>query len=422
MSIDNSELLMLLGGKKSKSTIGIAGQQGFGVGVYGGDPADLTSMGLAPMEGCENPNSENYGNYIHTNGSIMVFIPAFAIRIGNASAPLYSKYGADTIEIGDVKLNGKDGWAIPRGFYDGGKPHSGFFIDKYLCSKDSTGTLAVSVKNVDPISLDTSYNPSSTMPNCVGKAIDAIELSRARGEYYSLVSCYQWAVISLVTQAHAQAATSVESCAWYDAAGLTNYPKGNNNNTESANKDVDDKSISFTNTSYYGLFAKTGSAIPLAKTTHNGQLSGICDVNGNKWQPVLGCQLASDRLVKIAKLSVKMHDFTKDNNGNDSMFDSVAHDAGKDGQFYWQRGKALYSDTSGSGWVMNGVLPKTVSGTTTDALYGRDWVEMIYSNYSLSVAGTPMLTTRAGVWSRDVVYWYGKSNGYGSFRAAAYPP
>ena len=81
MSVDNSELLMLLGGKKSKSTIGIAGQQGFGVGVYGGSPADLKAMGLTPTEGCDDPNSENYGNYLHTNGSVMVFIPAFAIRI-----------------------------------------------------------------------------------------------------------------------------------------------------------------------------------------------------------------------------------------------------------------------------------------------------------------------------------------------------
>lgn len=32
MSVDNSELLMLLGGKKSKSAIGSAGRQGFGVG------------------------------------------------------------------------------------------------------------------------------------------------------------------------------------------------------------------------------------------------------------------------------------------------------------------------------------------------------------------------------------------------------
>lgn len=227
MSVDNSELLMLLRGKKKpEPPIGIAGRRGFGVGVYEGDPADLKAMGLEPMSGCFNPASNNYGNYIHTNGSVMVFIPAFAIRIGNASAPRYSKYGVDTIEIGDVELAGKDGWAILRGFYDGGKRHSGFFIDKYLNSKDATKKQAISIKNGDPISLSTAYNKSRELPNCVGDYRDAITLSRARGEHYALVSCYQWAVISLVTQAHAQAATSAGACAWYDASGQKNHQRG----------------------------------------------------------------------------------------------------------------------------------------------------------------------------------------------------
>jgi len=420
MSIDNSELLMLLGGKKSKSTIGIAGQQGFGVGVYGGSPADLTAMGLAPMEGCKNPNSENYGNYIHTNGSVMVFIPAFAIRIGNASAPLYSKYEADTIEIGDVELNGKDGWAIPRGFYDGGKLHSGFFIDKYLNSKDAAKKQAISVKNGDPIALTVLYNNSSELPNCIGQILDAIELSRARGEHYSLVSCYQWAVISLITQAHAQAAAGTEACAWYDASGQKNYPKGNN----AKGKDIDDNTITFTaaESGSYKYVRKTGSAVPLAKTTHNGQVSGICDVNGNMWQPVLGWQNSSIQQIKLAKLSAKMHDFTKDNRNNAELFDEISIDAG-DGVYYWQRGKALCSDTSGSGWAMNGVLPKTIAGTSADAMYGEDYVSLNYGPDSvLLVANYFNNVTDAGSWSR-----YGNSswtlgNYVVSFRAAAYPP
>lgn len=51
--MDNNALLLLMGAKNSKQTIGKAGQQGFGVGVYGGDPSDLTAMGLSPMQGCE---------------------------------------------------------------------------------------------------------------------------------------------------------------------------------------------------------------------------------------------------------------------------------------------------------------------------------------------------------------------------------
>lgn len=420
MSVDNSELLMLLGGKKSKSTIGIAGQQGFGVGVYGGDPADLTAMGLAPMEGCENPSSDNYGNYVHTNGSVMVFIPAFAIRIGNTSTPLYVKYKGDAIEIGDVKLNGKDGWAIPRGFYDGGTLHSGFFIDKYLCSRDSTGKWAVSVKNRDSIALNTYFSPSNMLPNGYGKFSDAIELSRARGEHYALVSCYQWAVISLITQAHAQAATSEGACAWYDASGQKNYPKGVNN----ANTDIDDNTIRFTavGSDAYDYVKKTGSAVPLAKTTHNGQVSGICDVNGNMLQPVLGWSNPTRDTFLLAKLSVKMHDFTRLNSTNYNFFDEVDNSVGN-GSYYWQKGKALYQDTQGSGWAMNGVLPKTLSGTSADAMYGKDRVVLEYKNNSvLVVAGHYSTGTDGGSWARYGNYNWESSLGYASFRAAAYPP
>ena len=418
MSIDNSELLMLLGGKKSKSTIGIAGQQGFGVGVYGGSPADLTAMGLAPMEGCKNPNSENYGNYIHTNGSVMVFIPAFAIRIGNASAPLYSKYGADTIEIGDVKLDGKDGWAIPRGFYDGGKLHSGFFIDKYLCSKDSTGTLAVSVKNGDPISLYTSDTPSSSMPGCVGKILDAITLSRARGDHYALVSCYQWAVISLVSLAHAQNATSVEACAWYDAAGLTNYPKGNNQQEH----DIDDRSITFTKATSGNFYVKTGSAVPLAKTTHNGQLSGICDVNGNKSQAVLGWKNPEQTRFKTAKLSVKMHDFTTDNHSDNLLFDDYTVEGFKLFNFNYWGTPALYA-TDDPKFPLCGVIPKTPTTSNTGLEgFGEDTLYIAPNDdRMLVVAGANRDINRAGLWYRyGQTYWTSAYETYG-FRAAAYP-
>lgn len=424
MSVDNSELLMLLGGKKSKSTIGKAGQQGFGVGVYGGSPSDLKAMGLTPMEGCEDPTSDNYGNYIHTNGSVMVFIPAFAIRIGNASAPLYSKYGADTIEIGDVGLNGKDGWAIPRGFYDGGKLHSGFFIDKYLCSKDLTGKLAVSVKLGEPILLSLANNVGSTgMPDCGGGATDAIILGRARGEHYALVSCYQWAIISLISLTHAQAATSVASCAWYDAAGLTNYPKGNNANTTDPKKDVDDKSIYFSVSVYSKFASTTGSATPLVKTTHNGQYSGITDVNGNMWQPVLGVSNSTANIFKAAKLSVKMHDFTMSNHDSDSLFDSYTVAIFNQNQWNHWKSPALFTPDDPE-FPLCGVVPKSsmLSSNGTER-FGTDgiYIESITDSMML-VAGSYRTGTNAGVWCRDCGdYWRNRNDAY-SFRVAAYPP
>ena len=84
-----SRTLLLSGGGGSRlnQTIGEAGGMGFGVGIYGGNPSDLTAMGLSPMEGYDDPSSDNYGNYQHTNGSVMVFIPAFCYRIGSMYAP-----------------------------------------------------------------------------------------------------------------------------------------------------------------------------------------------------------------------------------------------------------------------------------------------------------------------------------------------
>ena len=167
--MQNDDLFLCVGkGGSAEQTIGEAGTQGFGVGVYGGDESELAAMNLTPMDGCDDPASDNYGNYQHTNGSIMCFIPAFAYRVGNAAAPSYSRDGANALEIssatnfsgyeagasfsGNASLG--DGWILHRAFVDGGLVKRGFFIDKYLCSKSASNTnVAVSVKNGDPIEL-----------------------------------------------------------------------------------------------------------------------------------------------------------------------------------------------------------------------------------------------------------------------------
>ena len=419
----NERLLMAAAARRSRnknSTIGVPGELGFGVGAFPGPASKLAAMGLHEAEeGFNDPTSEHYCEYVHTNGSVMVFIPAFAIRIGNAAAPLYSKYGADTIEIGETKLAGKDGWAIPRGFYDGGEEHPGFFIDKYLNSKDATKKQAISVKNGDPIALSTSYNKSSELPNCVGQILDAIELSRARGEHYSLVSCYQWAVISLITQAHAQAAASTEACAWYDASGQKNYPKGNNN----YGSDIDDNTITFTaaGSGSYTYVRKTGSAAPLAKTTHNGQVSGICDVNGNMWQPVLGWQNPTSGLFKTAKLSMKMHDFTKNNRNDNSLFDGYTVTGIANGNWNYWKSPALYA-TDDTKFPLCGVIPKTptTSNTGTEGFGEDGFYAYAASDRVLLVAGYCSSGAYAGSWCRYGDSYWDYDYYYASFRAAAY--
>lgn len=433
MSIDNSELLMLLGGKKSKSLIGSAGQQGFGVGVYGGDPADLTAMGLAPMEGCEDPTSDNYGNYIHTNGSIMCCIPAFCYRLGKATAPSYSQDGVDALEIKDATKFPQfshdavfsspdfgDDWILHRAFVDGNKLKNAFFIDKYLCS--NVNGQAASVKNADRLMCwddSTKTYCTKSISGTVGQACDAITLSRARGDYYSLVTCYQWSAISLLSLAHGQAATSADACAWYDANHTTNFPKGA---TNEHCRDFNDASIRYTDHPFNNLFAKTGSGRPFNKTTHNGQASGVADVAGVCCQWTIGACNQSQETVGLMNTTTTAHEITKDNVVNQELHTYYSTGFGNG----LKRFNGVRNGTSGLDWVGAGIVPKTDS---TSALFGSDGYHEYYDTTNgLKVGLGSYWGQYAGIFCRSWTgissrnyNWY-KASSYFGFRSAAYPP
>ena len=431
MSVDNSELLMLLGGKKSKSAIGIAGQQGFGVGVYGGDPADLTAMGLAPMEGCEDPTSDNYGNYIHTNGSIMCCIPAFCYRLGKATAPSYKRDVVDALEIKDATKFPQfshdavfsspdfgDDWILHRAFVDGNKLKNAFFIDKYLCS--NVNGRAASVKGADWLMChDDITKPYFTkqISGTVGQAYDAITLSRARGNYYSLVTCYQWSAISLLSLAHGQAATSADACAWYDEFHTTNFPKGA---TKEYGRDFNDDSIKYTYHSYANTFAKTGSGTPFNKTTHNGQASGVADVAGvcNQW--TIGACNPDQATVGLMNTTTTAHEITQ-YNVNDQKLHTPYSTGFRDGPKGFN---GVRNGTSGLNWVGAGIVPRTAS---TNALFGVDAYQEYYAvTNGLKVGLGETWGQDAGIFCRSwsgvsKKHWY-KDSLYFGFRSAAYPP
>ena len=431
MSVDNSELLMLLGGKKSKPTIGSAGQQGFGVGVYGGDPADLTAMRLTPMEGCEDPTSDNYGSYIHTNGSIMCCIPAFCYRLGRATAPSYSRDGENALEIIDATKFPQfshdavfsspdfgDDWILHRAFVDGDKLKNAFFIDKYLCS--NVNGQAASVKGADWLMcVDDITKPyfTKSISGTEGQAYDAITLSRARGDHYSLVTCFQWSAISLLSLAHGQAATSADACAWYDANHTTNFPKGA---TEESCRDHNDASIRYTAHYYSSQFARTGSGIPFNKTTHNGQANGVVDVAGmcNQW--VIGALNPSDSTVGLLNTNRTAHEVTQYN-----VVDLKLHTSYSAGIGDGQKGfNGVRKGTSGLDWAGAGIVPKE---TSTSALFGGDGYQEYYAiTGGLKVGLGSAWGQDAGMFCRS---WPGvskmlwqKESFYFGFRAAAYPP
>lgn len=271
--------------------IGVAGAQGFGVGEYLG----TLPSGFSALAGTSDKASANYGNYQYTDGSVMVFVPKFYYRIGHASSPRYAAYGANAIDIASINDFADEaaanaaGYALHRAFKDGGAVKSGFFIDKYLASKNGT-TSCKSVQNGVPISLTTTagYTASNGMTGCTGILADSVVLARARGVgVFNVASIFMYDALAKLSLAHGQAAAGTANCAWYDATGTTNFPKGCNNN---ALADTNDATVTFTTAgdAANANKPKTGSASNLAKTTHNGQPCGVTDVNGAMYQAALG--------------------------------------------------------------------------------------------------------------------------------------
>jgi len=273
--------------------IGVSGTQGFGVGECP-TASWLTTLALTAMTGTSDKAHENYGNYQHTNGGISVFIPKFYYKYGDTADSAYATYGANTLSIRGIETFSGEaaanvaGYALHRAFIDNNIEQVGFFVDKYLASKDGTSSCKSVALGV-PISLatSTSYTNSNGMTGCTGILADAVVLARARGTNWNSELIFQRDAVAKLTQAHAQHATGATYCAWYDAAGTTNFPKGCNNG---ALADTNDATVTFISAGDAGTTAKpkTGSASNLAKTTHNGQTCGIADVNGSMYQALLG--------------------------------------------------------------------------------------------------------------------------------------
>lgn len=441
------DILMAAAGVSSRpvSTIGVQGAQGFGVGVY---PVALPS-GFSAKSGTTDPASADYGNYAYSDGSDMVFIPRFYYRIGSANSPRYATYGANAIDIVGVDTYATEaaanaaGYAMHRAFIDGGAVKHGFFIDKYICSKNGT-TSGKSVKNGNPISLTTSasYNPSNGMTGCTGILADAVVLSRARGAgVFNCASIFMYDALAKLSLAHAQASTSTTHCAWYDATN--NFPKGCNNGSLA---DVNDTSLTFS--AAYSTKPLTGSASTFAKSTHNGQSSGVADVNGAMWQVMLGVTQdgtsATDGTQNttgtayVLKTSVALSGLTGGYGGATDAWGSTSslatnYDAitgflpwtSATGWDYFGNGaSAVFSGaTSGTDYLRSccGIAATSGMSVSGTSLFGND------GNYRYGVAnlfpiaaGNWGLGADAGVFART---WNNRRSGVSSgvgFRASAY--
>lgn len=258
--------------------IGTPGKLGFGVGICPKVPD-----GYNALAGTLTLGSDEYGNYKYTDGSICVWIPVFYARIGHAGNATYGSYGVNSIDIkpysayADRTAAAADGFFLPRAFIDGGVVKAGFMVDKYLCSNNNG--IASSIANCAPLIASAIHNPISVLNGTPSNTLGGCwAAAKTRGATFFVCSRFIYTALGLLATAHAQASTSTTNCAWYmpDA----NFPKGCNN---SALKDVNDLSVSYSSDGY-GSCGKTGSGVPFAKTTHNGQNCGVADLNGLIWE------------------------------------------------------------------------------------------------------------------------------------------
>ena len=369
------------------NNIGQAGEEGFGVGVCPGTPA-----GYMTLPGTTTPASNDYANYQHTDGSIMCWIPLFYYRItGN-----HVEIAAES-DFADRAAAEADGYALHKAFIDGGKIHRGFFVDKYIVSANNG--VASSIKGGLPMSSSSAHNPYSQVgaPNNYGGSID---VCKTRGGQFFPASRFIHAALALLSLAHGQAATGDTYCAWYDPAGVKNYPKGCNNN---ALGDGDDNSVSYVSDGYSNC-GKTGSGIPFAKTTHNGQACGVADLNGLMYEVALG----------ITRPGTSSGDATEDNGGD-----------------FWVLKESVKMSDLTSGW-----------GGDTDAWGNADHVAQLYDVIQLpqvdhyknwkrfgnadtpvlspAVAGNTWLTTGLGLFQNSEAWSSSGSNAFGRDGAYSY--
>jgi len=299
--------------------IGVAGEAGFGVGIC---PPLLLPAGMTPMAGYTDKASDNYGNYIYSDGSVMVWIPRFYFKIEHNGTTEINKVTIKGIDTYPTEANANaDGFALHRMFIDGGDIKDGVFIDKYKWSLTGfvhgSAGIASSIKNSNPISSsvstnrDASNNFAGSFSDCLSNSQTptdtyggAWSVAKTRGANFAVMSIWISNGLALLSLAHGQASSSTINCAWYHAT--YNFPKGNNRS--GVLNDIDDATCTFSvcDDAYWATrteAAKNGSGSAFAKTTHNGQNCGVADVNGNQWEIVQGLTTHSSASKNLTVIS-----------------------------------------------------------------------------------------------------------------------
>ena len=270
--------------------IGQPGLAGFGAGI-----AAQLPRGMTELEGTRDVHSPEYGNYRFSDGSVMVWIPAFLYRIAPAGSNrqiqrVEVKPPEDFIDAEDVR---RLGFVWHRAFFNGGALQPGVFVDKYLCS--NLNGVASSVPMAVPLSSGlrgrlekADFTALVGFPSAALHG--ALAAAKTRGESFFCNTRFIRSALALLAMAHGQACGSTSVCAWWRREGPLG-PRGCNNGQLG---DVDDPTVLYlgdNNGEHWGA-ALTGSANRPAMVSHNGQACGVMDLAGPMWEMELG--LTSD--------------------------------------------------------------------------------------------------------------------------------
>lgn len=328
--------------KTEPSGLSEPGSLGFGCGVA--SEKLVSSLGFEGMNGFTDPLSDNYGNYKDQYNNIFVFIPKF-----------YFKWVGNTVYVSSTPQNG---YVIHRAFINAGSEIEGFFIGKYQ--------------------FGLSNGRATSVPGPVKSAQQAylfLDQANALGDRYTLINHFIFNALGILTKAQRQ---SNKNAAWLDVAPY--YPKGNNNN----GKDINDTSITFTGAQP----AHTGSGVPFAKTTHNGQNCGVADLNGNVWEFGLGLTSDGTKLF-IPKESTDMTKFISDigttaNETKQCFFGDLAYLSNSNGFFeeFIQTGTVCLGTDSSNIYSLGNGSNTVFPFTTTRTAY----------QYKQCCVGIPLLT------------------------------
>lgn len=330
------------------------------------------------------------------------------------------------------------GFILHRAFIDGGKEMPGFFIANsllyYSASSNNLNTdtkyyYYFGAKELNHYEYDLTENHVQGIVRLNGSTppmnldfgdsdtlAEAVPLCR-KFNGFNLASIFMWSAISMLSFAAGLYCKDATECAWYKDSGWIG-PRGNNNTTA----DIDDSTVTFP-----AMSSTTGTPFPsdsrqYAKTTHNGTISGITNVNGWLWQPLLGTNGNYD---KVMPESIVLADITS---AGEELADGETFEKSSNGAWGQQtdsKSTTWFTQVSGAEKAMCGVAPLAKEhpvpvNERLSSLFGSDGF------YRGSSSGAPIVGGRwndgalAGVFSRSSNSWGSAADRYG-VRLGGYP-